>query len=180
MSITLYEDEKSFTEGKGVTFTQSRANLLKDGKFTIADVKAGNWIFYERQDYHGPLVKTVRDVEKHVTISGVNGSVFLVENPELILFKDFGYRGERKWFHDNQEDLTGLFSAETEEGEDNKKSGVSSAILLSKNRSVVLFTEANFGGQKYTMQPGEWCEKVKFTDDHQAGQNDKWLSFKFI
>ena len=96
MSITLYEDEKSFTEGKGVTFTKSRANLLKDGKFTIADVKAGNWIFYERQEYHGPLVKTVRNVEKHVTISGFNGSVFLVENPELILFKDFGYRGERK------------------------------------------------------------------------------------
>ena len=96
MSITLYEDEKSFTEGKGVTFTQSRASLLKDGKFTIADVKAGNWIFYEGQDYHGPLVKTVRNVEKHVTINGVIGSVFLVENPSLILFKDFGYRGERK------------------------------------------------------------------------------------
>ena len=96
MAITLYKDEESFLQGKGVTFTQSRASLLKDGKFTIADVKAGNWIFYEGQDYHGPLVKTVRSVEKHVTINGVIGSVFLVEKPSLILFKDFGYRGERK------------------------------------------------------------------------------------
>ena len=95
MSITLYKDEESFLQGKGVTFTQSRANLQEDGIFTIADVKAGNWIFYEGQDYHGPSVKTVRDVEKHVTISDVNGSVFLVEEG-LILFKDTDFRAERK------------------------------------------------------------------------------------
>ena len=95
MSITLYEDEKSFKEGKGVTFTQSRANLLKDGKFTIADVKAGSWIFYGSKDYHGQ-VKPVTVVQNQVNISDVNGSVFLVEKPKLILFKDFDYRGERK------------------------------------------------------------------------------------
>ena len=95
MSITLYEDEKSFTEGKGVTFTQSQANLQEDGIFTIADVKAGNWIFYEGQDYHGPSVKKQRVVESHVSISDVNGSVFLVEEG-LILFKDTDFRGDRK------------------------------------------------------------------------------------
>ena len=95
MSITLYEDEKSFTEGKGVTFTQSQANLQEDGIFTIADVKAGNWIFYEGQDYHGPSVKKQTVVESHVSISDVNGSVFLVEEG-LILFRDTDYRAERK------------------------------------------------------------------------------------
>ena len=63
--------------------------------FTIADVKAGNWIFYEGQDYHGPSVKKQRVVESHVSISDVNGSVFLVEEG-LILFKDTDFRGERK------------------------------------------------------------------------------------
>ena len=95
MAITLYKDEESFLQGKGVTFTQSRANLQEDGIFTIADVKAGNWIFYEGQDYHGPSVKKQRVVESHVSISDVNGSVFLVEEG-LILFKDTDYRAERK------------------------------------------------------------------------------------
>ena len=95
MAITLYKDEESFLQGKGVTFRQSRANLQEDGIFTIADVKAGNWIFYERQDYHGPSVKKQGVVESHVSISDVNGSVFLVEEG-LILFKDTDYRAERK------------------------------------------------------------------------------------
>ena len=30
------------------------------------------------------------------------------------------------------------------------------------------------------MQPGEWCEKLNRTDTGSAGEDDKWLSLKFI
>ena len=99
MSITLYVEKGS----PGCTFTQSEPNLQdKDGKkFTIADVTAGNWIFYTLKDYNkdkGPhSYKRAMGVEKHVNIKDVNGSVFLV-NPvdELILFEHFGYGGKSK------------------------------------------------------------------------------------
>ena len=93
MSITLYKGEKS--QGNGVTYTTSQANLQQDGIFTTADVNAGNWIFYQGKNYHGPSVKKQRRVESDVSISQVNGSVFLVEEG-LILFKDTDFRGDRK------------------------------------------------------------------------------------
>ena len=93
MSITLYKGAKS--QGNGVTYTTSQANLLQDGNFTTADVNAGNWIFYHGKNYHGPSVKKQRHVESDVSISNVNGSVFLVEEG-LILFKDTDFRGDRK------------------------------------------------------------------------------------
>ena len=93
MSITLYKGDKS--QGNGVTYTTSQANLQKDGIFTTADVNAGNWIFYQGKNYHGPSVKKQRRVESDVSISNVNGSVFLVEGG-LILFKDTDFRGDRK------------------------------------------------------------------------------------
>ena len=93
MSITLYKGEKS--QGNGVTYTTSQANLQQDGIFTTADVNAGNWIFYQGKNYHGSQVKKQRHVESDVSISHVNGSVFLVEEG-LVLFKDTDFRGDRK------------------------------------------------------------------------------------
>ena len=94
MSITLYKRNDT----KPYTFTQSEPNLLQDKeKFIRADVTAGNWIFYAKEDYHADVndVRRVMGGEKHVNIHRVNGSMFLVDEG-LILFKEFGFRGERK------------------------------------------------------------------------------------
>ena len=98
MSITLYVEKGS----PGCTFTQSEPNLQdKDGKkFTIADVTAGNWIFYPPKDSNndqGGSYKRVMGVEKHIDITHFNGSAFLVSPvDELILFEHFGYGGKSK------------------------------------------------------------------------------------
>ena len=95
MSITLYKKDDTTP----YTFTQSKPILQdKDGKkFITADVTAGNWIFYAKEHYHAQSndVRRVMGGEKHVNIQSVNGSMFLVDEG-LILFKDFGFRGERK------------------------------------------------------------------------------------
>ena len=99
MSITLYRDKES----TGCTFTQSEPNLpSEDGeKFKIANVTAGTWIFYTDKNYNKTRegetqsYKKVEGGEKHVDITDVNGSMFLVDEG-LILFEHFGYGGERK------------------------------------------------------------------------------------
>lgn len=97
MSITLYKKGETTPH----TFTQSVRDL-KDttkggGEFTRAEVTAGDWIFYAKKDYRGDVkdVKKVKGDEKHVTITSVNGSMFLVD-AGLILFEEFRFRGERK------------------------------------------------------------------------------------
>ena len=58
-----------------------------------------------------------------------------------------------------------------------KVGGVSSAIVLSKNRSVDIFSEPNYECKIGTLQPGEWYEKLKEIPEY--GLNDKLGSFKF-
>ena len=97
MSITLYESKNL----PGHKFTQSELDLQKYGNFKIADVTAGNWIFYTLKDYNKGAgkhsYKRVMGVEKHIDITDVNGSAFLVDPvDELILFEHFGYGGKSK------------------------------------------------------------------------------------
>ena len=56
--------------------------------------------------------------------------------------------------------------------------GVSAAIVFSKNRSVDIFIKPNYEGMKFTLEPGEWYEKLN-KEVTGFALNDKLQSFKF-